>query len=117
MFENYNEAQWAVAKAVSTYNHLWPHGSIDNLKPAQAHQMCGAIPKRWKNYYQEKKKGKKKKMEMPCKKVFFRHLGVQKYIYTKKPEINLESLTQLYTAQTSINWQYSLSQKIPHQDS
>lgn len=62
VYENYSEAQWAIAKSVSTYNHLRPHGSIDNLKPVQAHQMCGEIPKRWKNYYQEKKK--KEEMEI-----------------------------------------------------
>lgn len=52
-YQNYSDAQWAVAKAVSTYNHLRPHGSIDNLKPVQAHQMCGQIPKRWKSYYKQ----------------------------------------------------------------
>ena len=48
----FTQAQNAIAKAISTYNHLRPHGSIDNLKPIEAHKMEGAIKKRWVNYYQ-----------------------------------------------------------------
>lgn len=48
----FTHAQSAIAKAISTYNHLRPHGSIDNLKPIDAHKMEGAIKKRWVNYYQ-----------------------------------------------------------------
>ena len=54
VFPNYSKAQKAVAIACSTYNHLRPHGSIDNLKPAEAHQRSGELNKRWKNYYQAK---------------------------------------------------------------
>jgi transposase InsO family protein len=60
VFTNFETAHREVAIACSTYNHLRPHGSIDNLKPAQAHQLSGAIKKRWTNYWQ-KNNGK----EMP----------------------------------------------------
>ena len=52
---DFETAQREVAIACSTYNHLRPHGSIDNLKPAQAHRQSGTIKKRWKNYWQLKK--------------------------------------------------------------
>jgi putative transposase len=52
LFCNYTTAQEAMAVACSTYNYLRPHGSIDNLKPFEAHQKSGVLPKRWKNYYQ-----------------------------------------------------------------
>jgi putative transposase len=53
VFSGFETAQREVAIACSTYNHLRPHGSIDNLKPAQAHQLRGAIKKRWTNYWQK----------------------------------------------------------------
>jgi len=51
-------AKEAVAAAISTYNHLRPHGSIGNLTPFEAHSLNnGEMPKRlWKNYYQLKQK-------------------------------------------------------------
>ena len=61
VFPNFETAQRAVAIACSSYNHLRPHGSIDNLKPAQAHERSGPIKKRWKNYWQIKK-GKEETM-------------------------------------------------------
>ncbi len=57
VFPNFETAQKGVAIACSTYNHLRPHGSINNLKPAQAHLLSGTITKRWTNYWQ-KNKGK-----------------------------------------------------------
>lgn len=54
VFAGYEVAQKAIAIACSTYNHLRPHGSIDNLKPAEAHQKSGELKKRWKNYWQLK---------------------------------------------------------------
>lgn len=57
VFTDFETAQKAVAIACSSYNHLRPHGSIDNLKPVQAHQLTGMIKKRWTNYYL-KNKGK-----------------------------------------------------------
>ena len=55
VFPSFETAQRDIAIACSTYNHLRPHGSIDNLKPAEAHQKTGEIKKRWKNYWQLKK--------------------------------------------------------------
>jgi len=54
VFTDYQLAQKAVAIACSTYNHLRPHGRIDNLKPAEAHRKTGELKKRWKNYWQPK---------------------------------------------------------------
>ena len=55
VFPCFEVAQKAVAIACSTYNHLRPHGSIDNLKPFNAHMQNGILKKRWKNYYSLKK--------------------------------------------------------------
>ena len=55
VFPGFETAQTQVAIACSTYNHLRPHGSIDNLKPAEAHRKTGEMKKRWKNYWQQKK--------------------------------------------------------------
>ena len=52
VFADFATAQHAVAVACSTYNHLRPHNSIDNLKPVDAHLKNGELNKRWKNYYQ-----------------------------------------------------------------
>ena len=58
VFVDFKIAQQAIALACSTYNHLRPHGSIDNLKPVEAHQNTGELNKRWKNYYQINKQEK-----------------------------------------------------------
>jgi putative transposase len=50
-FENLTEARSEVARAISTYNHLRPHLSIDMLTPAIAHQQQGTLKRHWKNYY------------------------------------------------------------------
>ena len=50
-FDSFSEAKSAVAIAVSTYNHLRPHGSVDMLMPAVAHTQTGPLKRRWKNYY------------------------------------------------------------------
>jgi transposase InsO family protein len=55
VFPDFERAQKAVAMACSAYNYLRPHGSIDNLKPADAHQKSGELKKRWKNYWQPKR--------------------------------------------------------------
>lgn len=55
VFSNFQIAQREVAIACSTYNHLRPHGSINNLKSAEAHLRSGELKKRWKNYWQLKK--------------------------------------------------------------
>jgi putative transposase len=53
-YGKYGEAQTAIAKAITIYNYLRPHNSINNLKPAEAHLMTGQIPKKWTNYYQKR---------------------------------------------------------------
>ena len=63
VFPDFITAQKKVAIACSTYNHLRPHGSIDNLKPAEAHLQTGEIKKRWKNYYQINKQRKEAGMD------------------------------------------------------
>lgn len=59
----FTEAKDDIAKAISTYNHLRPHGSIDNHKPVDAHKMNGLIKQRWVNYYQRNQQ--KLKQEVP----------------------------------------------------
>lgn len=49
-FASFGPAQKAVAAAVSTYNNLRPHASIDMLTPAVAHERTGLLKKHWKNY-------------------------------------------------------------------
>lgn len=62
VFTDFKAAQQAIAVACSTYNHLRPHGSIDNLKPFEAHKRTGELNKRWKNYYQINKQIKEVQM-------------------------------------------------------
>jgi len=62
VFPDFSTASRHAAIACSTYNHIRPHGSIDDLKPAEAHQMTGSINKRWKNYCQINKKRKEQEM-------------------------------------------------------
>lgn len=58
VFSDFETTRTAVAKACSVYNHVRPHGSIDDLQPEEADQMSGSIKKRWKNNYQINKKKK-----------------------------------------------------------
>lgn len=48
-FDNFQQASAAVAYAVSVYNNLRPHASINYLTPQQAHNRQGQIPARWKS--------------------------------------------------------------------
>ena len=50
-YESFAEAARQVKQAVSTYNHLRPHLSIDMLTPAAAHTSAGPLQRRWKNYF------------------------------------------------------------------
>lgn len=50
-YTSFLEATRQVKQAVSTYNHLRPHLSIDMLTPAEAHAATGPLQRRWKNYY------------------------------------------------------------------
>jgi len=58
IYPNYKTAKNAIAVACSTYNHLRPHNSINNLKPFEAHQQKGDIKKLWKNHFQINKSKK-----------------------------------------------------------
>lgn len=53
-FESFAEARSEIALAVSTYNHLRPHSSVDMLTPAVAHTRTGVLKRHWKNYYRPK---------------------------------------------------------------
>lgn len=53
-FGSLEEAWNKVREAVEIYNFERPHGSIDYLSPAEAHQMSGPIAKRWKHWHQRK---------------------------------------------------------------
>ena len=50
-YANVGMARQAVKEAVSTYNQLRPHSSIDMLTPQQAYYKSGEIRRRWKSYY------------------------------------------------------------------
>jgi hypothetical protein len=53
-YESYHEASTAVDRAVSSYNHLRPHSSVEMLTPAEAHTRQGQLQRHWKNYYTQK---------------------------------------------------------------
>jgi len=53
-FDSFAQAQSEIAVAVSTYNHLRPHSSVDMLTPAVAHTRTGVLKRHWKNYYRPK---------------------------------------------------------------
>lgn len=53
-YGSYQEASRAVDGAVSTYNHLRPHSSVEMLTPAEAHTRKGRLQRHWKNYYTSK---------------------------------------------------------------
>lgn len=54
-FDSLTEARTAVAGAVSIYNNLRPHMSIDMLTPAVAHSSRGPLKRHWKNYCRSNK--------------------------------------------------------------
>lgn len=54
-YRNFEQAQQAIAAAISTYNHIRPHSSIDMLTPVEAHLREGELKRRWKNYYSKRK--------------------------------------------------------------
>ncbi len=53
-YESHGQASKAVDRAVSTYNHLRPHSSVEMLTPAEAHTRKGQLQRHWKNYYKGK---------------------------------------------------------------
>lgn len=50
-FASFTEARMKIDEAVSTYNNLRPHLSLDLLTPAQAHARTGELKRLWKNYF------------------------------------------------------------------
>jgi transposase InsO family protein len=50
-FESFREARERIDEAVSTYNHVRPHLSVDLLTPAEAHARTGSLKRHWKNYF------------------------------------------------------------------
>lgn len=50
-FESFREARAKIDAAVSTYNHVRPHLSVDMLTPAEAHARTGSLKRHWKNYF------------------------------------------------------------------
>lgn len=50
-FQSFTEARIKIDEAVSTYNNLRPHLSIDLLTPAEAHARTGELKRLWKNYF------------------------------------------------------------------
>ena len=50
-FESFREAREKVDEAVSIYNHLRPHLSVEMLTPTEAHTRTGILKRRWKNYF------------------------------------------------------------------
>lgn len=54
-YANFKQTQQGVATAISLYNHIRPHSSIDMLTPVEAHLREGELKRRWKNYYSKRK--------------------------------------------------------------
>lgn len=52
--DDYETALNNIAVAISTYNHLRPHSSIEMLTPVIAHQLNRPLKRTWKNYYKRK---------------------------------------------------------------
>lgn len=50
-FESFTEARNKIEEAVSVYNNIRPHLSIDMLTPAEAHNRTGHLKRQWKNYF------------------------------------------------------------------
>ena len=50
-YSSFKQAREAIDEAVSIYNHLRPHSSVDYLTPAEAHARSGELKRRWKNYF------------------------------------------------------------------
>jgi putative transposase len=48
--ENFEQTYQRIARSVTAYNEIRPHGSCDYLTPSEAHQSKGVLKKRWKNY-------------------------------------------------------------------
>jgi putative transposase len=50
IYPSHEEARKSVSRNIEVYNQKWPHSSLDNLTPEQAHIKEGTIKKCWKRY-------------------------------------------------------------------
>lgn len=50
-YKYFEDAQEAVAVAVSVYNHQRPHGSISYRMPQEVHLSKESVERKWKSYY------------------------------------------------------------------
>lgn len=55
-YQDLKTAYRAVKQAISIYNELRPHSSLDMLTPHKAHLKTGPLKRRWRNYYPEKER-------------------------------------------------------------
>lgn len=53
-FETIDDVRTVLERIIDYYNAKRPHASINMLTPEVAHQKCGTLLKRWKNYYSKK---------------------------------------------------------------
>jgi putative transposase len=54
VYNDFQTAQYSVAKAISVYNHLRPHSSISYKTPIELHSNNEPVQRKWKNYYAKK---------------------------------------------------------------
>lgn len=64
IYQNHQEAESEIVRAITHYNQKRPHASVDYLTPEQAHQRSGVLRKRWKQY-RRRSITKQKKAEGP----------------------------------------------------
>ncbi|RZM18252.1 MAG: IS3 family transposase [Pedobacter sp.] len=50
-YDDIKTAIQSIERAITIYNELRPHTSLDMLTPKKAHAMTGPIKRRWQNYY------------------------------------------------------------------
>jgi putative transposase len=53
-YDNISSAYKSVKHAISIYNTLRPHSSLDMLTPENAHTKTGQLKRRWRNYYPQR---------------------------------------------------------------
>lgn len=53
-YDHISIAYKSVKEAISIYNTLRPHSSLDMLTPEKAHTRVGLIKRRWRNYYPQR---------------------------------------------------------------
>lgn len=53
-YDHISTAYQDVKQAITIYNKLRPHSSLDMLTPESAHQKTGTLLRRWRNYYSHK---------------------------------------------------------------